>query len=302
MRLLLCLLISLFFVNSALAQDTLIFSSKKTLVVKVTSVTPVKVSYLKWPEDSTGMLFSTPASFLRAIHFGSGFMYEFKESRNGKKTTVKKRDSISSERKLFLKADVLSWFTYRSSFSVEHRWDATSSIEGTIGFAGFGLGMNAFNEREVKGHYYRAGVKFTFRKRHPQEGFYIKPEYVYVNYTYNMPFESLARITIQGREGILHYSDYCTSRIHGKALIINLGMQKFISKRVIIDFYGGIGVGKKSMAIEDINRPYKSEDELSFNFIEPGKSRVENHFGFISGKLNSFSPVFQAGLKIGVVF
>lgn len=287
------------------AQDTLVYNSGKKSIVQIITVTDEKIVFKKWPIDSLEPLYSIPANAIKIIHFYSGFTISYSYARYSTKTFYKNKriDSTVIRKKLLVKTDIFSWFTYRGAFSIEKILDDVISIEGSVGFAGWGLGSELFRQQYVKGAYYRGGLKInTSRNKYPQQGIYLKPEFVYVQYSYPLKCSSVSTFTFQGMPGIAFLDLDCKGEITGRALIINVGWQKLLSNRFVIDAYAGAGYGIKKRRLIDLYKPYNAHEEISFSINENSERSFDNHFGFAVNSLGRKTIVFQAGVKIGFMF
>ncbi len=302
---LLCLA-CMFFPLALSAQDTLYYDSGKKLPVKVILVNLDKVVYKKWPVDTLAPLYSVPRFYLRRIYFESGTMLvntftRYKPNQEGRPLNKAGR---SAKNRTILKTDVMSWFSYRGSFSIEERIVEKLSLEFTYGLAGGGFAESSFKEQGVKGDFYKGGLKFTFSRRHPQEGFYIKPEYVYLNYTHSQPGRSIY-IVERISSNILRLDEFyfvATNRVTGKAGIINFGWQQMLTRHLVCDLYLGVGIGRKDKKLEPMEKPYRDADEIFFSLEDPDKELMENNIGFMSEHMNKSSAVMQGGIKIGIIF
>jgi len=285
-------------------QDVLIFNNKDSILVKVIHVDEKKVTFYTWDNRENGPKYSVFRSRIEQIKFAGGTVLKNDFSNFKKPKTTQKEEVKPVKQKTVFKTDVFSWFAYRGSLMLERLITGPLSVEGTFGITGTGLNEHIYREQNVKGSFWRFGVKCTSTGgKHPLSGFYIKPEYVLVNYTF--PFSGYTvrvdRSVVPNQ--ILTYSMESKFKVKGEAGIINIGFQQLIGARMMFDVYVGFGIGTRKQTCIDFYRPYPKQDEVEIVDLSTKGNRRMNNYGFFSKSWPQVDGnVFQGGFKLGILF
>ena len=293
------------FTLHSLAQDTLYFSNDKKQIVRVRSVSNKKIEYVYYPHDSSQTLHRVPRIFVKRIHFSNGTVLI-----NMKGGKIKQQEVKSSKAPMHhvvlgtsFKTDVFSWFMPRGSFMMEQCIWKGISVEGSYGFKTFNTQIEDNQSEVQKARFYKVGIKYYFGNSAKHGGVYMKPEFAVLDYSYGRKGYTFYRDgPFQVAPGISTYSFLnAIETVQGKGFLLNLGWQKVIAKRWVIDIYGGVGMGEKKQSV-DFYRPYPKEKEIVAVFNDRGPVTTYNNFGFTHEDFNERSSIFHGGVKFGVIF
>lgn len=200
------------------------------------------------------------------------------KSSESKKSRSSKR-SIAVEHMNVLKFDLLNQLRGEVRFSYERVLDDNLSLEITAGPNVSGLYNDRFfngSEQELS----KVGVSAE----------------VGVRYYPNEDYSALNRLYISPTIGIKHFNSEFVSNQFGQSFdgynqriyyTFNLGYQSWLSKKVSIDYFVGLGLAMKNEARAYVNQQYDpSTDTFTANWVEQ--------------KFRSTGVQVNAGVKIGV--
>lgn len=304
-----CQILVLFFLPIySLAQDTLVFLNGKTQVVHVLKVSDEKLEFADFPVDTSAPVYSIRRVNIKQINFYNGVILsnsKLAQKQEVQLIEVHKAKDVkpdqTSKRKwgTVVKTDIFGWFISRGTLMIEQQIKGPISIEATYGFRSLNLGTEINQSNELKGEFYKAGLRYYFKSDTKQNGFYIKPEFVRTNYQYTRSGYTFYRI---GTFGLNYYSfNNAVEKVKGNGILLNFGWQKILAGKWVIDVYGGAGVGQKSKSLHFF-RPYPIENEMLIEFDDEGPNLSYDNFGFKHQDFNQTGIVLQGGFKLGVIF
>lgn len=272
------MLICLFLLSQAdvFAQDLIVLKHKQdTLKVKVTEVGVDEVKYKLWPVQENDPVMVIEKKQIRKIILESGttlnfFLDDIEDPKN-----------YIGQRKHLLKTDIISPVIGVTSLAYERSIKPGRSYEIGLGLVGLGFNLS---DQDMMGAFVRAGYKFintpdittrSMRFSHLLKGGYIRPELVFINYTFRNQYS------------IMMSPSYATYRTTGGAFIVNFGKQYVFSNIIALDVFAGLGIGTQN------------------TYLTSGSSSGWDIFlggvGFLSGMDGEVTPAFQCGLKVGVL-
>jgi len=257
------------------AQDLIILKQKQdTIRAKVTEVGVDEVKYKPWPVNETDPVIVLEKKRIRKVILQSGttlnfFLDDLEDPKN-----------YIGQRKHLLKMDIISPTLGVSSFAYEKSIRPGRSYEVGLGIVGLGFNTSG---TEMAGAFVRTGYKFIntpdittrgMRFSHLLKGGYIRPELMFINYTFKS-------------QNYGYPASYSTFRTTGGAFFINFGKQYVYSNRIAVDLFAGLGVG--------------TQNTVATSGVGGGWDFYFNGIGFISGMGGEITPAFQCGLKMGIL-
>ncbi|MBX7205238.1 MAG: hypothetical protein K1X81_07420 [Bacteroidia bacterium] len=265
----------LLFTPKAKAQDLIILKQKSdTLKARVTEVGVDEIKYKLWPVNETDPVMVMEKKKIRKVLLESGTVLNFfLEDMDDPKNYV-------GQRKHLLKMDIISPTLGVSSFAYEKSIRPGRSYEVGLGIVGLGFNTSG---TEMAGAFVRTGYKFIntpditmrgMRFSHLLKGGYIRPELMFINYTFKSQYYG-------------YPASYSTFRTTGGALFINFGKQYVYSNRFAVDLFAGLGIG--------------TQHTVATSGAGGGWDFYFNGIGFVSGMGGEITPAFQCGLKMGIL-
>lgn len=257
-------LLSLFSLQMAQAQDIIHKKNKKKIEAKVIEVGVDEIKYVLF-EDQDGVVYVVDKTAIAKIEFATGNTEVYIDD-------FSNPDFYEGQKKNAIKMNFLSPLFGHTQLAYERNLYPGQSIEISLGFIGLGR-----DDRDINPAGFYSGVSYKFfhkplffrrgtRYSHLLSGSYIRPEVSFGFYNYDNRRDN-------GNSNISR-----DSRSFG-ALMLNFGKQFVFSDIFLLDYYVGLGY---SAATNDEN----NNDYYDYSLVRAGD--------------NPFS--MTAGLRIGILF
>jgi hypothetical protein len=285
--------------NWAIAQDKILLRAKvDTIQCKILEVGVNEIKYKLWPVDENMPIMVEKKDRIRRIIFENGTVLRFSEDE------FTNEANYADQRKMAVKVDLYAFTRGVFSSAFEYSLRPGMSVEAGLGIIGIGQPNDEiYSYDKAQGAFVRLGIKFIntptyymsgMRYSHILKGGYIRPELVlatntntstYNRYVYNQATQTSSYVT-----------ETSTVNVNGTAMFTNFGKQWVFSDVFCVDFFIGLGIGKKKVTYSNGNG--NSFFGTSYSFIDE-----TGGYGFIAFTEQDNKVAFstQAGIKMGML-
>lgn len=262
-----------------------------------------QIKYKSDYNDSSSTVFVVDNSAVYKVVLRNGQYFIFNRTTSLEEQTKQPKLAV-------IKTDFMSHLFGTTSVSFEKLVQPNSSLEIGLGLIGHG-----FIESSENGFYLKGGYKFYQKKnenndsKHPLEGFYFKPEFVFNLYTQSFEKREVINATeLNWPEYLITYRD-----TKAKNEYLTYGLMAVIGKSTVVqnlltfDIYFGAGLGfsaknkinGKEEILEQIVSRYSYSSD--FNRLIGNESKMMYGSGFLNSADNGMSILFQLGIKVGLL-